>query len=117
MLFAALKALLSGLIVSVVSEVSKRSPTFGALVASLPIISILAMIWIWHETRDGERIASHAESTFWFVLPSLPMFLVLPALLRNGYGFYLALGLSCLLTVALYGLMIWLLRKFGMDVL
>ncbi len=73
------------------------------------------MIWMWRETGDAQRIASHAEATFWYVLPSLPMFLVLPALLRNGMHFYVALALSCLLTVILYLAMIWTLKRFGMT--
>ncbi|MGH1375085.1 MAG: DUF3147 family protein [Alphaproteobacteria bacterium] len=115
MLFAAIKALISGIIVAVISEVTKRSPAFGALVASLPIVSILAMVWLWHETGDTKRIADHSEATFWFVLPSLPMFLVFPMLLRNGLQFYVALALSCVMTVILYFAMIWILRKFGME--
>ncbi len=115
MLFAALKALISGIIVAVVSEVTKRSPAFGALVASLPIVSILAMVWLWHETGDTKRIADHSEATFWFVLPSLPMFLVFPMLLRSGLQFYIALALSCIMTIILYFMMIWVLRKFGME--
>ncbi len=115
MLFAAIKALISGIIVAVISEVTKRSPAFGALVASLPIVSILAMVWLWHETGDTKRIADHSEATFWFVLPSLPMFLVFPMLLRNGLQFYVALALSGVMTVILYFAMIWILRKFGME--
>ncbi len=115
MFFAVIKAALSGIIVSIVSEIAKRSPALGALVASLPVISVLSMIWLWHETKDMERIAAHSESTFWFVLPSLPMFLVFPALLRHGMAFYIALALSCLLTVILYLIMIWVLRKFGIT--
>lgn len=115
MLFAALKALVSGIIVAIVSEVTKRSPAFGALVASLPIVSILAMVWLWHETGDTKRIADHSEATFWFVLPSLPMFLVFPMLLRSGLQFYIALALSCIMTIILYFMMIWVLRKFGME--
>lgn len=115
MLYALIKALLSGAIISAVSEVARRSPAFGALVASLPIVSVLGMIWLWRDTHDTEKIAAHAEATFWMVLPSLPMFLVLPALLRHGMSFYPALASSCALTVALYSLMVLILRKFGMD--
>lgn len=115
MLYALIKALLSGAIISAVSEVARRSPAFGALVASLPIVSVLGMIWLWRDTHDSEKIAAHAEATFWMVLPSLPMFLVLPALLRHGMGFYSALATSCALTVVLYSLMVLILRKFGMD--
>ena len=86
MLYAAIKALLSGVIIAAASEVAKRNPGIGALILSLPLISILAFIWLWRDTSDTERIAALAQSTFWFVLPTLPMFLVLPALLRGGIG-------------------------------
>ena len=114
-MYEIIKALISGALVSVISETAKRSPAFGALIASLPIVSVLAMIWLWQETKDSERIASHAEATFWYVLPSLPMFLVLPALLRHGTHFYTALALSCALTVMLYFMMMWTLKKFGVT--
>ncbi|MFA7275412.1 MAG: DUF3147 family protein [Pseudobdellovibrionaceae bacterium] len=116
MLYSIIKALLSGVIVSAISETAKRNPALGALIASLPIISILGMIWLWQETKDAERIAMHAESTFWLVLPSLPMFLVLPALLRHGIPFYGALIASCCLTVLLYIAAVWLLKKFGIVI-
>ena len=115
MLYALIKAALSGLLISLVSETAKRSPSFGALIASLPIVSVLSMIWLWHDTHDSEKIATHAQSTFWMVLPSLPMFLVLPALLRSGMHFYPALALSCALTVVLYVLMVWTMKRFGID--
>lgn len=113
MLYLLVKALLSGVIVMAVSEIARRSPSLGALVVSLPLVSILAIIWLWNDTGDGERIAAHAEATFWYVLPTLPMFLVLPALLRGGTGFWPALGASCLLTIALYLLTVWIAAKFG----
>lgn len=113
MLFALLKAALSGIIIAVVSETAKRSAAVGALVASLPVISILSIIWLYHETGDVNRIADHVFATFWYVLPSLPMFLLLPYLLRGGVGFYQALGVSCALTVVLYVLMVWGLKKAG----
>lgn len=97
-----IKTLISAAIIAMVSEIAKRSPGFAALIASLPLISILAMLWMYQEGGDTERIASHAEATFWLVLPSLPMFLLLPFMLRHGLGFYLALGLNCLLTALLY---------------
>lgn len=81
------KALLSGVLIALVSEVSKRYPGFGGLIASLPLVSVLGMVWLWRDTHDVERMAQHSTGTFWFVLPSLPMFLVIPALLRRGIGF------------------------------
>lgn len=113
MLYLAAKALLSGVIVLVVSELAKRSPALGALVVSLPLVSLLAMMWLNHETRDVARVAAHAEATFWYVLPSLPMFLVLPALLRHGWAFYAALGACVVLTALLYLGMSAALARFG----
>jgi hypothetical protein len=110
-----IKALVSGVIVAIVSEVAKRSPALGALIVSLPLVSILAIIWLWSETGDRLRIADHAEATFWYVLPSLPMFLALPAMLRSGMSFWLALALSALLTAVLYLLMVWILGRFGVS--
>ncbi len=117
MLYLAVKALLSGIIIAIVSEVAKRSPGLGALIASLPLVSILAMIWLWRDTSDSTRIASHSEATFWLVLPTLPMFLVLPWLLRQGVNFWVALSLSCALTATLYLLSLWLLPKLGINIL
>lgn len=113
MLYAILKALISGVVIMAASEIGRRSPTFGALIVSLPLISILAFIWLWRDTGDAERIAGIAEATFWYILPTLPMFLVLPALLRGGTGFWPSLAASCALTFALYLLTIWIAAKFG----
>jgi hypothetical protein len=104
--FTLVKTLLSAIIITMVSEVAKRSPAFAALIASLPLVSVLGMIWIYNETNDIPRIAAHSEATFWFVLPSLPMFLVLPAMLRHGVGFYTALALNCALTALFYFAMV-----------
>lgn len=78
MLQLAVKALLSGVIIAVVSEVAKRQPAFGALIASLPLISVMGMIWLWLAKPDAANMAAHAQATFWYVLPSLPMFLLIP---------------------------------------
>lgn len=115
MIYLIVKALVSGVIIAVVSEVAKRSPGIGALIVSLPLVSILAILWLWNDTGDTERIASHAQATFWYVLPSLPMFLVLPVMLRAGVSFWVALGLACLLTIVLYLAMVWLLARFGVS--
>lgn len=116
MLYLAIKATLSGIIIAIVSEVARRSPGIGALIASLPLVSILAMIWLWQDTRDISRIAAHAEATFWLVLPTLPMFLLLPFLLRSGFNFWLTLILSCTLTIVLYSLLIWVAPRIGIQI-
>jgi len=113
MVYAVTKALLSGAIIATASEVAKRSPALGAVILSLPLVSLLAFVWLWLDTADKEAIATLSQSTFWFVLPTLPMFLVLPALLRSGFGFWSALAVSYALTVVLYLLTAWLLPKLG----
>lgn len=115
MAYLLLKAALSGLIIALVSEIARRAPGIGALVASLPLISVLGMIWLWRDTQDPARMADHALATFWFVLPSLPMFLLIPALLHRGIGFWPALAIGCGLTVALYLAMVLVLRQFGVE--
>jgi hypothetical protein len=113
MLYLVVKAGLSGVIIAVASEVARRAPALGALILSLPLISLLAFLWLWRDTGDSVRIAALSESTFWYVLPTLPMFLVLPALLRHGVGFWAALLVCCALTFALYLVTVWALGKFG----
>ena len=113
MFYLAIKAAVSGVIVAVVSETAKRYPGFGGLVASLPLVSVLGMIWLWRDTHDPDRMAAHVSGTLWFIAPSLPMFVLIPLLLRNGMAFWPALGLGCVLTMALYALMIWLAPVFG----
>ncbi len=115
MWFLVLKAALSGVVIALVSTIARRSPAFGALIASLPLISILGMLWLWQETRDRSRMEAHAAATFWYVLPSLPMFLVIPVLMRAGASFYLALSLGCALTATLYSLAVWFGPRLGIG--
>ncbi|MEO8113623.1 MAG: DUF3147 family protein [Phenylobacterium sp.] len=114
MLYLILKAALSGVLIAVISEVAKRSPGFGALIASLPLVSVLGMMWLWRDTHDPDRMARHAGATFWYVLPSLPMFLLIPALLRRGTPFWAALGAGCAVTIGLYLAMTWVGPRFGL---
>jgi hypothetical protein len=113
MMYFWIKAALSGVIIALVSEIAKRNPSFGALIVSLPLISILAILWLWRDTGDVERIAAHAQATFWYVLPSLPMFLVMPLMLRAGLGFWPSLAAGCLLTITLYAITVVVAARFG----
>lgn len=115
MLYLVIKAAVSGVIVAAVAEIAKRYPGLGGLVASLPLVSVLGMIWLWRDTRDPVRLADHAAGTFWFVLPSLPMFLLIPAMLKRGAPFWAALTAGCLLTMALYATMVWVGPRFGLK--
>jgi hypothetical protein len=113
MLYLVLKAAISGMIIAIASETAKRFPGGGALVASLPLVSVLGMIWLWRDRADAENMALHAGATFWYVLPSLPMFLLIPALLRRGVGFWPSLIAGCAVTIGLYLLMTWAVPRFG----
>jgi len=114
-LYLFIKAALSGAIVAAVSEIARRYPTWGGLVASLPLTSLLAMLWLWRDTRDEQRVAELAISTFWFFLPSIPLFLVLPWMLRSGVGFWAAIAIAVAGTLALYAVWFWAAPRLGLK--
>ena len=111
----ALRALVSGVLIAAASTLARRFPGLGALVASLPLVSVLGMIWLWRDRPDAGNMAAHMGATFWYVLPSLPMFLLMPAMLRAGIGFWPSLAAGCGLTMALYGCVAWLGLRFGLP--
>ncbi len=115
MTYLLVKAAISGLLIALASETARRFPGLGALIVSLPLVSILSMIWLWRDTQDVERLAAHSIGTIWFLAPSVPMFFTLPALMRAGWGFSPALLASCALTIALYLLMLWIGPRFGLK--
>src|SRR5438477_10581144 len=115
MLYLVIKAALSGVIVAAVSEIARRYPGWGGLVASLPLTSLLAMLWLWRDTSDTGRVAELAGSTFWFILPSLPLFIVLPLLLRNGIGFWLSMAVVSAASLALPPSRVWPAPKLGLT--
>jgi hypothetical protein len=114
MLYLALKAGISGVLIAVASTLAKRYPGVGALVASLPLVSVLGMVWLWREKPDAALMADRAGATFGYVLPSLPMFLLIPLLLRHGVSFWLTLAAGCALTVALHLGMVWAAPRLGL---
>jgi hypothetical protein len=114
-LYLVIKAAVSGVIVAAVSEIARRYPGWGGLVASLPLTSLLAMLWLWRDTADPIRIADLSISTFWFVLPSVPLFIALPLLLRSGVGFWVSIALVVAGTLALYALMFWAAPRLGLK--
>ena len=115
MLYLVIKAAVSGVIVAAVSEIARRYPGWGGLVASLPLTSLMAMLWLWRDTRDPGRVAELAGSTFWFILPSLPLFIVLPLLLRSNLGLWLSMAIVVAGTLALYALMFWAAPRLGLK--
>lgn len=115
MIWYSIKIIVTALVIVIVSEVSKRLPLLGSLIASLPLVSVLGMIWIFQETKDTQKLITHAEGTFWYVLPSLPMFLLMPWMMRKGVSFYWSLTAGVLLTVILYVIMTKILARMGLN--
>lgn len=109
------KATISGLLIAAISELAKRSSLMAALLTSLPLISILAMIWLYLESHDTHKVAALASDVFWLVLPTLPFFIVLPLLLRRGVDFSLAMLISVVLIIACYLLTMQLLKSSGIH--
>ena len=104
----------TGLVVAV-SEISKRSSVFGGLLASLPLVSFLGIIWLYLETGDAEKVGDLSKSVFWLVLPSLPFFLVLPYLLKRNVNFYISLSVATAVMFLLYLGMMAVLRRYGIE--
>lgn len=116
MLQLAIKALVSGVLIAAASEIARRSPGWGGLVASLPLVSLLTMLWLWRETGDAARIADLALSSTAFVIASLPAFLSLVLLLRRGMAIPSAILAFIAVGFAGYLMMLWLGRKWGLPV-
>lgn len=116
------KILTSAVLIYVVNEIviGKGKSLLGSLIASLPLVSLLTFFWIWFDLRGKEseaveKLASHSAGVFWFVIPSLPMFLLFAWMLRKGMGFWPSLATGCVLTMVLYYAMVKILAKFGMT--
>jgi hypothetical protein len=117
-----IKLLVSAGLIYTVNEIviTRSRPFLGSLIASLPLVSLITFVWIWFGMQGdpaarAEKLAAHSTGVFWFVLPSLPMFLVFPWLLRKGISFWPTLLLCCLLTMMLYAGMVVILKRFGID--
>jgi len=115
MLYYAIKVAISALIIVAIAEIAKRSSGFAALLASLPLTSLLAFMWMHLEGAESASIADLSCQIFWLVLPSLVLFILLPLLLKQGFGFWLSLALSVIATVLCYFIMLPMLRKFGVQ--
>ena len=116
MAFAVARYLFTAGVIALVSELAKRSDKIGAFVAAMPIVTVLVLIWLFLEDQPDQKIANHAWYTFWYVLPTLPMFLVFPYLMPR-IGFWLSLAASVLLTATLFAALALMLRRFGVELL
>jgi len=112
----ALKIILSAAVLVTVSELAKRSSFWAAALASLPLTSLLAFVWLYLDTGEVQKVAALSQGIFWLVLPSLLLFIVLPLMLRGGFGFWLSLGTACLATAAAYAGMVKILEMVGVRI-
>jgi hypothetical protein len=109
----AIKVAVTAVLVVLISETGKRSSALGAIIASLPLTSLLAFLWLYGETGDAAKVAELARGIFWYVLPSLVLFIALPVLIGQGFGFWLSLIAACALTFLSYLVMIAVLSRLG----
>jgi hypothetical protein len=116
MAWIVIKYLITAGVVVLASEIAKRSDKLGGLIGALPMVTILALIWLHVEKQPEAKVANHAWYTLWYVIPTLPMFAVFPALLAR-IGFWPTLLVCVLLTVACFGLFALLVRRFGIELL
>ena len=114
-LYILLKLLLSSSIIVLISEISKRDTFVGGLIASIPVISVLSIVWLYIETKNIEDIKNLSNSIFWMVIPSLSLFISLPILLKSGLGFYISLTISVLITLICYYVTVFILSKYGLK--
>ena len=115
MLQTVIKLLLSSGIIVIVSEIAKKNTFIGGLIVSIPLVSVMAMVWLYIDTKDIENINALSKSILWMVVPSLALFISLPVLLKSGVNFYISMGISILVTMGCYWLMIAALAKFGIK--
>lgn len=112
-----LKVGISAIVIVMVSEVAKHSSFFGALIASIPLTSLLAILWLYFEKAKLEEIAKLSSSIFWLVLPSLVFFLLFPTLLNRGMQFWASLSISSTVTIIMYFVLVWVLKHFSIPIL
>ena len=111
------KYAITAFVIVVVSEIAKRSDKLGALISSLPFVTIMVMIWLYIEKQGTTKISNHAYYTFWYVLPTLPMFLVMPWLLTKGINFWMALAICVVITFICFVLTAVVVRRIGVDLI
>ena len=115
MIYYLVKIAVTTILIVAISEIAKRSTFVGAILASIPLVSVLAMLWLYIDTKDAEKVSALSTSVFWLVLPSLVLFVALPMLLKQGLNFYLSISISIAITVMCYWLLVSALNQFGIK--
>ena len=110
-----IKILVSSGIIFLVSEIAKKNTFFAGLIASIPLVSILSMLWLYFETEDIEKIKNLSNSILWMVIPSLTLFLALPVLINIGFNFYISLIISIIITIGCYSVTLLILSHYGIK--
>ncbi|MBM3630527.1 MAG: DUF3147 family protein [Alphaproteobacteria bacterium] len=111
-----LKYLFTAGAVVLISEIAKKSDRLGGLIAALPLVTVLTLLWLYIEDQPKEKIANHAYYTFWYVLPTLPMFIIFPYFLKK-FGFWLTLSLSVIVTLVAFYIFAKFIKFFGIELL
>lgn len=117
MLYIVTKYAITAALIVAISEVAKRSDRLGSLIAALPLVTVLTLIWLNVEKAGPEKIANHAYYTFWYVLPTLPMFLLFPWMIHKDFTFWITLGASCLLTIVCFAVAALILKRWGISLM
>ncbi len=110
-----IKLLISSGIIIIVSEISKKDTLMGGIIVSIPLVSVLSMVWLYLETKNVENVSALSTSILWLIIPSLTLFIVLPILIKSGINFFISMGISILITMGCYWIMIIILGKFGIE--
>lgn len=116
MIYYIIKVLLSSVTIVAITEISKRSTLMGSIVASIPIVSLLAFIWMYIDTKDTVKIAELSHGIFWLVIPSLVFFMLFPVFLKKNVDFWLSLGISLIVMIIAYFIMLFVLKKVGVNI-
>ena len=116
MIYYIAKVLLSSVVLVAISEISKRSTTIGSILASVPLVSLLAFVWMYIDTKDTTKIAELSQGIFWLVIPSLIFFILFPVLLKKQVDFWLSMGISLTIMVIGYVIMLLVFKKFGINI-
>lgn len=116
MLYIIIKLLITSILIVTISEVARRYSVFASILASLPLTSLLAIIWLYLDTKNAEKVSELTWGILWMVIPSLSFFIILPLLLKTKLSFGLSLFLSCIATSLFYFFFIFILKKFGIAI-
>jgi hypothetical protein len=110
------KLFFTAIIIVIISEIAKHYDRLAALVASLPLVTLITLFWLYYENQPEEKIANHAYYTFWYVIPTLPMFVFFPWAIKV-FGFWITFILSIFLTIIIFFLYATILKKFGISLI